>query len=143
MPITATARDRVRAYTESNMADTVEITRPAQGGLVLDQATGRLSPRPDAVALYAGIARVHRASATGTAGTGAGNIAQRQVVISVPNGAPDARVDDLVQVTAQTDSTLVGSWWRVLGPSSGGIFGECSSYTCDAWDKSSYWSGDG
>jgi hypothetical protein len=30
-----------------------------------------------------------------------------------------------------------------MSVSGGGIFNECSAYTCSAWDKSSYWTSNG
>jgi len=135
-------RAHVRAYVASNMLDAVSITRPDQPSMVLDPATGQLHA-PPATVIYAGKARVHKASSTGNAGTGGGNIAQREVVISTPWDSPEAQVDDLVEITVQGDAALVETWWRVIGVSTGGIFVEANTYTCNAWDKSSYWSGNG
>jgi len=139
----AAMRTQVRAYVESNMLDSIEITRPVAGPLVLDPSTGQLAAPSGSTVIYTGKARVHPSSSTGTAGTGAGNIAQRQCSISVPWNAPDAYIDDLIEVVDQTDVTVDNSWWRVIGVSGAGIFNELSSYTCEAWDKSSYWSGNG
>jgi len=140
-PITAEIQADVRAYAEANMVDAVLITRPS-GPPVLNQSTGILAPA-SATTIYSGKARVHPVSPSGVVGTGEGNIAQRQVTITIPQAAPDAEVDDLVEITAQLDSALVGSYWRVLGASTGGAFAAFASYECSAWDKSSYWSGNG
>lgn len=136
--------DIARAKVTEQMAqlriDRVVILRGFTGEL--DPDTGLVGGLSQTRFVYIGEARCHLTNASGTVAIGEGELAQQQMVISIPPVTDLPRVDDMVTITATADQKLLeGSVWRVLGVNGGGVWNVYRQLSCGAWAKSAYWSG--
>lgn len=111
------AVQRARAFAEANMQATVRIERPTEP--VFNRDTGDLGMAPDAI-VYIGKARVY--SVTGPATYALGDEPQyySSSFVSIPQGMAEPRIDDVVEVLAHPDPSLVGRFFRVQDVEAGG-----------------------
>ena len=114
---TALGTLRAQAYAEANMIATVKIERPLQP--VFDQTTGALGMPADAV-VYQGKARVYGVSGPATYSVGDEPQYFSSTYVSIPQGAANPRVDDVIEVMSHPDASLVGRFFRVQDAESGG-----------------------
>jgi len=108
-----------RRYAEANMTAAVTITRMAEPSL--DDLTGGLTATEQFV-LYSGKARVYGVSGPMTMSLGEEPQYFSSTYVSIPLAAPMPHVDDMIEVTAHHDWTLVGRTFRVMDVESGGQY---------------------
>jgi hypothetical protein len=134
-----------RAAVADFVADLLEgtITVHRQGLAAMDPVTLEVAATSGGV-VYSGPARVPIVTPSGPVSVGEGQIPQRTVGFTVPLGAGDFRNDDTVTIDAMpdgSDTTLVGSAWRVTGVSGGGAFGALCKLTATQWFRNGRWDG--
>lgn len=107
-----------RRYVEANMTATVKVTRMAEPTLSAD---GSLTAT-ESYAVYIGKARVYGVSGPMTMNLGEEPQYFSSTYVSIPYDSPQPRVDDVVEVTAHQDWTLVGRTFRVMDVEGGGQY---------------------
>jgi hypothetical protein len=138
MYLSETARRIVTAQMQQIRIDRVMILRGFTGAL--DPDTGLVGGLSQTRLVYTGQARCHLSGASGTVAVGEGQLAQQQMVITIPPVTDLPRVDDQVTITFTADAKLLeGSTWRVLGIQGGGVWNVYRQLTCGAWVRSAYW----
>lgn len=139
--VTPLARALVRSRVEAQMSATVTILRGTLG--TLNPATGVVYGITGAQTIYSGKARIHTVSGEGSISLAAGQIDQRQTVVSIPWDAPMPQRDDIVLVGTDdlADPDLDNKALRVIEVSGGTAFGDARRLSCTAWGDSRYWNG--
>lgn len=140
--ISPVARALVRARVEAQMGATVTILRGALG--TLNPANGVVYGITGAQTIYSGKARIHTVTGEGSISLAAGQIDQRQTVVSIPwNASPVPQRDDIVLVGTDdlADPDLASKALRVVEVSGGSAFGDARRLSCTAWGDSRYWNG--
>lgn len=108
-----------RRYAEANMTAQVKIVRMFEP--FLDDATGELHVDEQFV-VYEGKARVYGVSGPMTMNLGEEPQYFSSTYVSIPYSATTTRVDDVIEVTAHKDWTLVGRSFRVMDVEGGGQY---------------------
>lgn len=108
---------RARAFAEANMQATVRIERPTAP--VFDRSTGELGMAPDAL-VYQGKARVYGVQGPATYALGDEPQYFSSSFVSIPHGAAEPRIDDVVEVLTHPDASLVGRFFRIQDVEAGG-----------------------
>ena len=114
---TAFALDAAQRYAESNMTATVRVSRLADP--TLDTNTGILSADPAGDTVYEGAGRVWTVAGPLTMGIGDELSTFSSTFVSIPMSADLPHVDDLVEITAHSDPTMVGRAYRVMDVEAG------------------------
>lgn len=107
-----------RRYAEANMTATVKITRMDEPSFDMQ---GELSA-VELFVLYEGKARVYGVSGPMTMNLGEEPQYFSSTYISIPLSANTPRVDDVIEVLAHRDWTMVGRKFRVMDVEAGGQY---------------------
>lgn len=111
------ALDAAQRYAESNMTATVRVSRLADP--TLNVTTGVLSADPAGDTVYEGAGRVWTVAGPLTMGIGDELSTFSSTFVSIPMSADLPHVDDLVEITAHSDPTMVGRAYRVMDVEAG------------------------
>ena len=122
----------------SQMQMTIAITRPIAP--TFNAATGLMTAHSNAIALYTGKARVYQVSGGQQSQIGDGVIFLRTTSVSIPETlASGVRVDDMVTITASIDDSVeVGTKYRIIDVTMGGIGDPTRKLTCTEWEPNAY-----
>jgi len=131
-------------YCDSNMLSSVRIVRMAEP--VLDQSNEGVVLPVLAKALYEGRARIYGLSGPQTSDAMDESQTFSTSYVSVPMRALDMRgdplatqVDDMIEVTAHSDATVVGMVLRVLDVDAGGQWPACRRHMVTTARPSPSW----
>lgn len=114
----ARARAYVKKMAVAQMTSQVVVTRP---GAPTFNATTGLTTAHEGSEVWSGPARIYSTSGSLTV-QGDGVVSMGQTTIAIPQDAPLAHVDDIVDVTSSPDdSAMVGRRYRVVDVSEGGL----------------------
>lgn len=111
------ALDAAQRYAESNMTATVRVSRLADP--TLNVTTGILTADPAGDTVYEGAGRVWTVAGPLTMGIGDELSTFSSTFVSIPMSADLPHVDDLVEITAHSDPTMVGRAYRVMDVEAG------------------------
>lgn len=111
------ALDAAQRYAESNMTATVRVSRLADP--TLNVTTGVLTADPAGDTVYEGAGRVWTVAGPLTMGIGDELSTFSSTFVSIPMSADLPHVDDLVEITAHSDPTMVGRAYRVMDVEAG------------------------
>ncbi len=107
--------DAIRPVAEAAMRGTCRLLRPSGPPLVMDEETLRLRPRPTEL-LWEGPCRYQPRSDTTNRTLQAGErpVTTTQNQLTIPWSAPEAHVDDEIEMCTSADPTVIWKRFRVV-----------------------------
>ena len=135
-PFSARTQQYARARAEANMTSTVRILR--RGKPTTDPTTLVASSTAKSE-IYAGKARVRKATGSGVTVIGEMDLDTRTISVGIPWDAPVPRQDDIVVVDTTTDADLVSRVLQIREVDGGGLLQDQRNLTCTTFSASSEW----